>query len=108
LVNAQFIEIAVKDFDISPDDVDRISDLNKKFVALIKVKFDVLEKKFLNLYSEFLTEEDVDALIETHETPIAKKMMLISKDIGPRAGKIGQEFGEDLMRQLTNQFKIVN
>lgn len=88
--------------DVAPHDADEIDRQVQRYNGLLKNQINALEEKFIEIYSEFYTEEDVDALLAFYNTPVAKKMREITPQLTERCMAVSNEFNQGLLRQLTN------
>lgn len=84
----------------SADDMKDIVKLNEKYLLLVRGRIDEFQEKFVNLYAEHFTEEDMDALIVFHNSPVAQKMREVGSKILPRAVEISSDFNKELLKQL--------
>lgn len=83
-----------------PDEIAEIKNLNEKYMLLVQARIDEFQEKFIKLYAEFYTEEDVDALITFHNSPVAQKQRDVSSKLLVRAIEISSDFNKELLRQL--------
>ncbi len=84
----------------SAAEIDEIKKLNEKYMILMQNRLDEFQEKFIDLYEEFYTEEDVDALIAYYNSPIAKKQRDVSNKLFSRALEISSDFNNELLKQL--------
>ena len=84
----------------SPQEIEEIKELNEKYRLLVQGRLDDFQEKFINLYAEFYTEEDVDALLAFHNSSVAKKQREVSSQLLARAIEISSDFNKELLKQL--------
>ena len=84
----------------SPEQIEEIRELNEKYKLLVQGRLDEFQEKFINLYAEFYTEEDVDALLAFHNSAVAKKQREVSNQLLARAIEISSDFNKELLKQL--------
>ncbi len=84
----------------SEEEIAEIKSLNDKYMLLVQGRLDEFQEKFVDLYAEYYTEEDVDALLAFHHSPIAQKQREVSSKLLPRAIEISSDFNKELLRQL--------
>jgi len=84
----------------TPDEIVEIKKLNDKYMLLVKGRMDEFREKFVNLYAEFYSEEDIDALLVYHKSPVGKKHREVAGKIFARAIEISSDFNKELLNQL--------
>jgi hypothetical protein len=77
-----------------------IKQLNDKYMLIMKGRIDEFTEKFVNLYAEYYTEEDMDALLAYNKSPVAKKVQEVHGKIMDRAMEISGDFNKELLKQL--------
>lgn len=86
--------------DHSPDEIADIKAFNDKYMLLVQGRLDEFQNKFVDLYAEYYTEEDIEALLAFHNSPIAQKQREVSSKLLPRAIEISSDFNKELLNQL--------
>lgn len=86
--------------DYPPDMIEEIQVLNNKYMALVKGRLDEFTEKFVNLYAEYYTEEDMDALLAFYASPVAKKSREVTEQLLNRSIEISADFNKELLKQL--------
>ncbi len=86
---------------VGPENEAELETMMQRYQGLLKVQVDALEEKFVNIYAEFLSEEDVEALLVFHNSPVSKKMREISPQLTERCMVASEEFNQNLLRQLS-------
>lgn len=84
----------------TPGEIAEIKRLNDKYMLLVRGRLDEFREKFVDLYAEFYTEEDVDALLFYLKSPVAKKQREVANKILDRAIEISSDFNKELLKQL--------
>lgn len=84
----------------TPGEIAEIKRLNDKYMLLVRGRLDEFREKFVDLYAEFYTEEDVDALLFYLKSPVAKKQREVANKILDRAIEISADFNKELLKQL--------
>jgi hypothetical protein len=85
----------------SPEEIDDIKRLNEKYMKILQGRMDEFRDKFVDLYIEFYTEEDVDALLAYHKSPVAQKVRAVGDKLLARAIEISSDFNKELLKQLS-------
>ena len=101
MVNKQLLTNVEDDFSVA--DMANIRAMNEKYMALIKGRIDEIEEKFVDVYADYYTEEDIDALLEQYNSSIAKKSREVGKYIMPRVMQISNDFSNDILKLITSQ-----
>lgn len=86
--------------DHSADEIAQIKVLNDKYMLLVQGRIDEFQEKFVELYAEYYTEQDVDALLVFHNSPVAQKQREVSGKLFARAIEISSDFNKELLKQL--------
>jgi hypothetical protein len=82
------------------EEIAEIKQLNEKYMLLFASKRGEFIDMIVNLYAEFYTEDDIDALLNYYNSPVAKKVRLISDHLTARALEISSDFNKELLRHL--------
>lgn len=83
-----------------PETVEEIKSLNEKYQKILQARLDEVTEKFTSLYAEYYNEEDMDALLAFHRSPIAQKHREVQTKIIDRAIEISADFNKELLSQL--------
>jgi len=84
----------------SNQEIEDIKKLNEKYMKILQGRMDELNDKFITLYAEFYTEEDIDALLAYHKSPVAQKQREVNAQLLARAIEISSDFNKELLVQL--------
>jgi hypothetical protein len=96
MLNAHILDHAA-----SIGDAEEIKKLNEKYMSLVRGRIDELETSMIDIYADYYTEEDIDALLAFYNTPVAKKTKNISPDLSRRCMKASQDFNDELLKQMS-------
>lgn len=83
-----------------PETVAEIKALNEKYQTILQARLDEVTEKYISLYAEYYTEEDVDALLAFYRSPVAQKQREVQFKIIDRAIEISADFNKELLSQL--------
>lgn len=77
-----------------------VKQLNDKYMLIMRSRLDEFTEKFVDLYAEYYTEEDIDALLAYWKSPVAKKVQAVGGQVMSRAIEISGDFNKELLKQL--------
>lgn len=82
-----------------PETVEEIKSLNEKYQKILQARLDEVTEKFVNLYAEYYSEQDIDSLLAFYRSPIAQKQREVQNKILDRAIEISADFNKELLSQ---------
>jgi len=71
-----------------------------QYKSLAKYNIDDLAEKFVDIYVEYFTEEDVDHLLAFYASTAGKKSLDLSGVMGDRITEDSQKWGEQLLSHI--------